>query len=213
MGIFVENWNTPSRRPNSQERNDVPTQNIEWKPGETVYTQQKKFEFPMCWTAEITAIQILYRWTWIWRTQWDQENWSVICKIRRIHMTNTWYASDCKNLLYSGPSYPSSPSKICLNIYYKKVTVIKIHWNAYARPPTFVLLGERFLDTCAREWYFFHEGTEFSSWNEPLASSKCCVEVWMLMTSLPVLATPGRGDGRTIQWPPVVRHLTAQTSI
>ena len=36
----------------------------------------------------------LYRWTWIWRTQWDQENWSVICKIRRIHMTNTWYASD-----------------------------------------------------------------------------------------------------------------------
>ena len=35
-----------------------------------------------------------YRWTWIWRTQWDQENWSVICKIRRIHMTNTWYASN-----------------------------------------------------------------------------------------------------------------------
>ena len=35
-----------------------------------------------------------YRWTWIWRTQWDQENWSVICKIRHMHMTNTWYASD-----------------------------------------------------------------------------------------------------------------------
>ena len=35
-----------------------------------------------------------YRWTWIWRTQWDQKNWSVICKICRIHMTNTWYASD-----------------------------------------------------------------------------------------------------------------------
>ena len=35
-----------------------------------------------------------YRWTWIWQTQWDQENWSVICKICRIHMTNTWYASD-----------------------------------------------------------------------------------------------------------------------
>ena len=27
-------------------------------------------------------------------TQWDHENWSVICKIRRIHMTNIWYASD-----------------------------------------------------------------------------------------------------------------------
>ena len=35
-----------------------------------------------------------YRWTWTWQTQWDQENWSVICKIRRIHMTNAWYASD-----------------------------------------------------------------------------------------------------------------------
>ena len=35
-----------------------------------------------------------YRWTWIWQTQWDQENWSVICKICRMHMTNTWYASD-----------------------------------------------------------------------------------------------------------------------
>ena len=31
----------------------------------------------------------MYRWTWIWQTQWDQENWSVICKICRIHMTNT----------------------------------------------------------------------------------------------------------------------------
>ena len=29
----------------------------------------------------------------------------------------------------------------------------------------------RILDACAREWYFIHEGTEFSSWNEPLASS------------------------------------------
>ena len=36
-----------------------------------------------------------YRWTWIWRTLWYRENWSVICKICRIHMTNTWYASDC----------------------------------------------------------------------------------------------------------------------
>ena len=36
----------------------------------------------------------VYKWTWIWRTQWDQENWSVICKIRHIHMTNTRYASD-----------------------------------------------------------------------------------------------------------------------
>ena len=35
-----------------------------------------------------------YRWTWIWQTRWDQENWSVICKICHIHMTNTWYASD-----------------------------------------------------------------------------------------------------------------------
>ena len=56
-----------------------------------------------------------YRWTWIWQTQWDQENWSVICKIRCIHMTNTWYASDWdqayrpSNPSYSGPSYPSSP--------------------------------------------------------------------------------------------------------
>ena len=33
-----------------------------------------------------------YRWTWIWQTQWDQENWSVICKIHHMHMTNTWYA-------------------------------------------------------------------------------------------------------------------------
>ena len=44
----------------------------------------------------------LYRWTWIWRTQWDQENRSVniaksarqYCKIRHIHMMNTWYTSD-----------------------------------------------------------------------------------------------------------------------
>ena len=38
--------------------------------------------------------RLLYRWTWIWQTRWDQENWSVICTIRRIHMTNTWYTSD-----------------------------------------------------------------------------------------------------------------------
>ena len=42
----------------------------------------------------IGPIYLYYRWTWMWRTQWDQENWSVICKIRRAHMTNTWYASD-----------------------------------------------------------------------------------------------------------------------
>ena len=48
-----------------------------------------------------------YRWTWIWRTQWDQENWSVICKIRRIHMTNTWYASDWDQ------AYCPSYAKIC----------------------------------------------------------------------------------------------------
>ena len=49
-----------------------------------------------------------YTWTWIWRTQWDQENWSVICKIRRIldvhrtgtkhivrHALNVWAACAC----------------------------------------------------------------------------------------------------------------------
>ena len=61
----------------------------------------------------------VYRWTWIWQTRWDQENWfRYNAKIRRIHMTNTWYALDwdssissviCKNPSYSGPSYPSSP--------------------------------------------------------------------------------------------------------
>ena len=49
----------------------------------------------------------LYRRTWICQTQWDQENWSVICKIRRIHMTNTWYASDWDQ------AYRPSYAKIC----------------------------------------------------------------------------------------------------
>ena len=71
-----------------------------------------------CRSGEASGLQRCYRWTWIWRTEWDQENWSVICKIRFIHMTNTWYASDwdqayrpsyAKKTLYSGPSYPSSP--------------------------------------------------------------------------------------------------------
>ena len=48
----------------------------------------------------------LYRWTWIWQTQWDQENWSIICKIRHIHMTNTWYASNWDQ------AYPPSYAKI-----------------------------------------------------------------------------------------------------
>ena len=34
----------------------------------------------------ISLVVWLYRWTWIWQTQWDQENWSVICKIRHIHI-------------------------------------------------------------------------------------------------------------------------------
>ena len=41
----------------------------------------------------IIIINNSYRGTWIWQTQWDQEIWSVICKIRRTHMMNTWYAS------------------------------------------------------------------------------------------------------------------------
>ena len=45
------------------------------------------------------------------------------------------------------------------------------------------------------------------------AERSCCVEVWMLVTSLPVLATPGRRDGRTFQWPPEVSPLTTQTYI
>ena len=40
-----------------------------------------------------------YRWTWIWRTQWDQENWSVICKIRHIHMANTMHGTGTKHLV------------------------------------------------------------------------------------------------------------------
>ena len=33
--------------------------------------------FPVLFTGEL----------WIWQTQWDQENWSVICKICHMHMT------------------------------------------------------------------------------------------------------------------------------
>ena len=56
-----------------------------------------------CLTVTDILLKRCYRWTWIWRTRWDQENWSVICKIRRIHMTNTWYASDWDQTYH--PSY------------------------------------------------------------------------------------------------------------
>ena len=69
------------------------------------HVSQKLLIFPstsstmiMCvlWSSieTVARSRMLYRWTWISQTQWDQENWSVISKIRRIHMTNTWYASD-----------------------------------------------------------------------------------------------------------------------
>ena len=66
---------------------------------------------------QTSVIRLWYRWTWIWRTQWDQENWSVICKIRRIHMTNTWYASDWDQ------AYRPSYSKICRTV----VRHIQVH--------------------------------------------------------------------------------------
>ena len=62
-----------------------------------------------------------YRWTWIWRTQWDQENWSVICKIRRIHMKNTWYASDWDQ------AYRPSYAKSCRTV----VGHIQVHLYMY----------------------------------------------------------------------------------
>ena len=55
--------------------------------------------------------------TWTWRTQWDQENWSVICNIRRIHMTNTWYASDWDQ------AYSPSYAKLCRTV----VRHIQVH--------------------------------------------------------------------------------------
>ena len=43
----------------------------------------------------ITYIRdIYYRQTCIWQTQWDQEKWSVICKLCHIHITHTWYVWD-----------------------------------------------------------------------------------------------------------------------
>ena len=41
------------------------------------------------WDASFLFVEVIYRWTWIWRTQWDQENWSVICKICHMHMTDS----------------------------------------------------------------------------------------------------------------------------
>ena len=66
-----------------------------------------------------TLTFLKYRWTWIWQIHWDQENWSVICKIRRIHiyMTNTWYASDWDQACR--PSY----AKICRTV----VRHIQVH--------------------------------------------------------------------------------------
>ena len=72
-----------------------------------------------------------YRWTWIWQTQWDQENWSVVCKIRRIYMTNTWYASDW------GQAYRPSYAKIhrtvvrhiLVHLYFKYCSPILVNWS------------------------------------------------------------------------------------
>ena len=63
----------------------------------------------------------IYRWTWIWRTQWDQENWSVICNICSIHMTNTWYESDWDQ------AYRPSYAKICHTV----VCHIQVHLYHY----------------------------------------------------------------------------------
>ena len=62
-----------------------------------------------------------YRWTWIWQTWWDQENWSVICKIRLIHMANTWYASDWDQ------AYRLSYAKICRTV----VRHIQVHLYSF----------------------------------------------------------------------------------
>ena len=74
-----------------------------------------------------------YRWTWIWQTQWDQENWSVVCKICRIYMTNTWYA------LAWDQAYRPSYAKICRTV----VRHIQVHlYHQIIR----LLLGPRGVD-------------------------------------------------------------------
>ena len=81
--------------------------------GTCLMMSSRSRQSPNCWAIWFT----IYRWTWIWQTQWDQENWSVICKIRRIHMTNTWYASDWDQ------AYRPSYAKICRTV----VRHIQVH--------------------------------------------------------------------------------------
>ena len=87
------------------------------------------------WKLFFLGSKWLYRWSWIWRTQWDQENWSVICKIRRIHMRNTWYASDLDQV------YRPWYAKICRTV----VRHIQVHLQKperWLKPWHMVLIWE-----------------------------------------------------------------------
>ena len=84
----------------------------------------------------------------MWRTQWDQENWSVICKIRRIHMTNTWYASDWDQ------AYCPSYAKICRTV----VRHIQVHLYTYINlcKWTKVVCGWMLYFVCFCHYYYYY---------------------------------------------------------
>ena len=105
-----------------------PENNVHWHAPSIIFSRKNR-EWGCAFSGYMCLFGgIWYRWTWIriWRTQWDQENWSVICKIRRIHMTNTWYASDWDQ------AYRPSYAKICRTV----ICYIQVHLYCYS--PTWI---------------------------------------------------------------------------
>ena len=98
-----------------------------------------------------------YRWTWIWQTQWDQENWSVICKIRRIRMTNTRYPSDWDQ------AYRPSYAKICRTV----VRHIQVHLYIY-----FIV------NSSIKVFYSLYGGKDLNKWIYWWKDKWMCIKEW-----------------------------------
>ena len=139
----------------------------------------------------------IYRWTWIWQTQWDQENWSVKCKVCHIHMTNTWYASDWDQAYR--PSYAKIRRTevrhiqvhlyICPHVYILGMGVLRIGvmrhvlskhsiWKASRDP---VRGKKAFCINLAKRWQWLHyeQTANASSWDNffPSTSAADCLQM------------------------------------
>ena len=101
-------------------------------------------------------IKNVYRWTQIWQTQWDQENWSVICKICHMHMTDSVRHMQVCMLLHWGPHFIYIYIYIYMYLSAKKYQTVRTECCLAERNSANVLVSgglSWLLDTCLSDMH------------------------------------------------------------